>query len=70
MSPLDSSKDDRYRPADTYPTWVPDYPDSHLTSLVDKNVLTQWLAQHLPAADNVDALVIFTDTRPLDKVGA
>ena len=67
-------QDDRYRPADTYandhPTWVPDYPDSHPTSLVDYDVLAQWLAQHLPATDNLDALVIFTDTRPLDKVGA
>ena len=39
-------------------------------SLVDYDVLAQWLAQHLPAADHLDALVIFTDTRPLDKVGA
>ena len=41
-------QDDRYRPADTYandhPTWVPDYPDSHSTSLVDYDVLAQWLA--------------------------
>ena len=55
-------QDDRFRPADTYandhPTWVPDYPDSHPTSLVDYDVLAQF-AQHLPAADNLDALVIF-----------
>ena len=67
-------QDERFRPADTYandhPTWVPDYPDSHPTSLVDYDVLAQWLAQHLPAAEQLDALVIFTDTRPLDKVGA
>ena len=60
--------------ADTYandqPTWVPDYPDSHSTRLVDYDVLAQWLSQHLPAPDQLDALVIFTDTRPLDKVGA
>ena len=73
MIPLDSSKT-RFRPADTYandhPTWVPEYPDCHPTSLVDYDVLAQWLAQHLPATEQLDALVIFTDTRPLDKVGA
>ena len=67
-------QDTRFRPADTYandhPTWVPEYPESHPTSLVDYDVLAQWLAQHLPATEQLDALVIFTDTRPLDKVGA
>ena len=67
-------QDTTYRPADTYaneqPTWVPEYPDSHPTRLVDYDLLAQWPAQHLPAPDQLDALVIFTDTRPLDKVGA
>ena len=56
-------QDARYCPADTYandqPTWVPNYPDSHLTRLVDYDVLAQWLSQHLPAPDQLDALVIF-----------
>ena len=37
-------QDDRFRPADNandHPTWVPDYPDSHPTSLVDYDVLAQ-----------------------------
>ena len=67
-------QDTTYRPADTFannqPTWVPDYPDSHPTRLVDYDQLEQWLSQHLPAPDQLDVLVIFTDTRPLDKVGA
>ena len=41
-------QDTRFRPADTYandhPTWVPKYPESHPTSLVDYDVLAQWLA--------------------------
>ena len=67
-------QDERFRPADTYannePTWAPNYPESHPSRLVDYDVLAQWLAQHLPAPDQLDALVIFTDTRPLEKVGA
>ena len=35
-------QDTRFRPADTYandyPTWVPDFPESHSTSLVDYDV--------------------------------
>ena len=49
---------------------MPDYPDSHPTRLVDYDQLEQWLSQHLPAPDQLDVLVIFTDARPLDKVGA
>ena len=63
-SPLDSSKTRGFGPL--IPT--PEYPDCHPTSLVDCDVLAQWLAQHLLATEH--ALVIFTDTRPLDKVGA
>ena len=41
-------QDTRFRPADTYPndhpTWVPDHPDCHPTSLVDYDLLAQWLA--------------------------
>ena len=41
-------QDVTYRPADTYandqPTWVPDYPDSHPTRLVDYNLLAVALA--------------------------
>ena len=61
MSPLDSSKmtgSGLLTPANDHPTWVPDCPDSHSTSLVDYDVLAQWLPQHLPAADHLD--VIFT----------
>ena len=63
-------QDTRFRPADRYandhPTWVPDYPESHPTSLVDYDVLAQWLAQHLPATEQLDALVIFTESRSLE----
>ena len=51
-------------------SWVPNYPQSRQPRLVDYDVLEQWLAQHLPAPDQLEALVIFTDTRPLEKVGA
>ena len=32
--------------------------------------LEEWLDQHLPPPDSLDALAIFTDTRPLDQIGA
>ena len=39
-------------------------------SMVDCDCVEGWLATHLPAPDATDALVIFTDTRPLDQIGA
>ena len=45
-------------------------PDSHPTTLVDYDLLEQWLSQHLPPPEQLEALVIFTDTRPLHQVGA
>ena len=66
--------DEGVRPGDTYandqPTWIPQYPDSHPTTLVDYDLLEQWLSQHLPPPDQLEVLVIFTDTRPLHQVGA
>ena len=38
--------------------------------MVDYDCLEGWLATHLPAPETIDALVIFTDTRPLDQIGA
>ena len=62
------------RPGDTYacdqPAWIPQYPDSHPTTLVDYDLLEEWLSQHLPRPEELDVLVIFTDTRPLHQVGA
>ena len=65
---------ERCQPADAYATtessWIPNYPQSHPSPLVDYDILEQWLSQHLPVADQLDALVIFTDTRPLERVSA
>ena len=72
--PLGLINDEAVRPGDTYandqPTWIPQYPDSHPTTLVDYDLLEQWLSQHLPPPDQLEVLVIFTDTRPLHQVGA
>ena len=73
MSPLDSSKMTGTGLLIPMPLTMPR--GSLTTRIVTPpawltDVLAQWLAQHLPATDNLDALVIFTDTRPLDKVGA
>ena len=42
-----------YLAADTYATgdatWIPDYPHSHLSQMVDYDCLEGWLATHLPA---------------------
>ena len=72
--PLGLINDEAVRPGDTYasdqPAWIPQYPDSHPTTLVDYDLLEQWLSQHLPPPEQLDVLVIFTDTRPLHQVGA
>ena len=38
--------------------------------MVDYDRLEEWLSIHLPANGSLDAIVIFTDTRPLDQIGA
>ena len=38
--------------------------------MVDYDCLEGWLSTHLPAPGSLDALVIFTDARPLDQMGA
>ena len=72
--PLGLINEAAVRPGDTYacdqPAWIPQYPDSHPTTLVDYDLLEQWLSQHLPQPEELDVLVIFTDTRPLHQVGA
>ena len=52
------------------PAWIPQYPDSHPTTLVDYDLLEEWLSQHLPRPEEREVLVSFTDTRPLHQVGA
>ena len=65
---------ENYQAADTYATgetsWIPDYPQSHRSQMVDYDCLEGWLSTHLPAPGSIEALVIFTDTRPLDQIGA
>ena len=72
--PLGLINEAAVRPGDTYacnqPAWIPQYPDSHPTTLVDYDLLEEWLSQHLPQPEELDVLVIFTDTRPLHQVGA
>ena len=38
--------------------------------MVDYDRLEEWLSIHLPASGSLEAIVIFTDTRPLDQIGA
>ena len=63
-----------YLAADVYATdeasWIPNYPQSDSSQMVDYDRLEEWLNQHLPPPDSLDALAIFADTRPLDQIGA
>ena len=47
--PLGLINEAAVRPGDTYacdqPAWIPQYPDSHPTTLVDYDLLEQWLSQ-------------------------
>lgn len=65
---------EHYLAADAYATdetsWIPDYPHSHASQMVDYDRLEEWLNQHLPPPDSLEALAILTNTRPLDKIGA
>ena len=65
---------ENYLAADVYATgeasWIPNYPQPHPSQMVDYDRLEEWLDQHLPPLDSLDALAIFTDTRPLDQIGA
>ena len=65
---------ENYQVADTYATgetsWIPEYPQAHQSQMVDYDRLEEWLSIHLPASGSLEAIVIFTDTRPLDQIGA
>ena len=71
--PLGLIHETAFQPGDTYacdqPAWIPQYPDSHPTTLVDYDLLEEWLSQHLPRPEELDVLVIFTDTRPTPPGG-
>ena len=49
---------------------VPYYPPHKHESLIDYDILEGWLNQHLPPADDTDAIVLFTDNRPLHDIHA
>ena len=63
-----------YAVEDVYATeersWVPSYPESTTSNLVNYDVLEGLLQEHLPSPTDIDALVAFTDTRPLSDIGA
>ena len=63
-----------YAVDDVYATdersWIPSYPQSTTSNFVNYDVLEGWLQEHLPSATDIDAIVIFTDTRPLNDIGA
>ena len=65
---------ENYQVADAYATgetsWIPEYPEAHQSQMVDYDRLEEWLNTYLPAPGHLDAIVIFTDTRPLDQIGA
>ena len=70
-SPLDSSIAKAIRLLTPMP---PERPRGSQTTrtrqMVDYDCLEGWLTTHLPAPETIEALVIFTDTRPLDQIGA
>ena len=65
---------ENYQVADTYAagetSWIPEYLQAHQSQMVDYDRLEEWLSTHLPASGSLEAIVIFTDTRPLDQIGA
>ena len=56
-----------YAVEDVYATeersWVPSYPESLTSNLVNYEVLEGWLQEHLPLPMDIDVFAVFADTR-------